>query len=108
MNPKQMKKIMKSMGIKQEEINAELVTITMGDKEILIHNPQVLKVKMAGQITFQIVGEIEERAILPEVTEEDINTVLGQVDDVTEDEAREALLDANGDIAQAILDLQKE
>ena len=104
MNPKQMKKMMRSMGIKQEELDAELVTITLADREILIHNPQVAKVTMAGQVTFQVVGQVEERPRLPEITDEDIQTVLGQVS-VSEDEAREALLDTDGDIARAILNL---
>lgn len=107
MNPKQMKKMMRSMGIRQEELDAEEVVITLADKELVIHNPSVAKVTMAGQTTFQIMGQVEERAKGPEITDEDIQTVLGQAD-VTEDEAREALLNADGDIAQAILDLQKE
>lgn len=106
-NPKQMKKMMRSMGIKQEELDAEEVVITLADKELIIHNPSVAKVTMAGQTTFQIMGQVEERAKSPEIIDEDIQTVLGQVE-VTEDEAREALLNADGDIAQAILDLQKE
>ncbi len=106
MNPKNMKKIMQSMGIKHEDLQAELVTITLSDKELLIHGPQVMKVTMAGQVTFQVVGTIEERPRLPEITEEDIEAVLGQVD-ASEDEAREALLNSGGDIAKAILDLQK-
>lgn len=106
-NPKQMNKMMRSMGIKQEELDAKEVVITLADKELIIHNPQVAKVTMAGQTTFQVMGQVEERLKRPEISEEDIRTVLDQVD-VTEDEAREALLNADGDIAQAILDLQKE
>lgn len=106
-NPKQMNKMMRSMGIKQEELDAKEVIITLANKEIIIHNPQVAKVTMAGQTTFQVMGQVEERLKRPEISEEDIRTVLDQVD-VTEEEAREALLNADGDIAQAILDLQKE
>ncbi len=106
-NPKQMNKMMRSMGIKQEELDAEEVVITLADRELVIHNPNVAKVTMAGQTTFQVMGQVEERLKRPEISEEDIQTVLGQVD-VTEEEAREALLNADGDIAQAILDLQKE
>lgn len=106
-NPKQMKKMMRSMGIKQEELDAEEVVIRLADKELVIHNPQVAKVTMAGQTTFQVMGHVEERLKRPEISEEDIRTVLDQVD-VTEEEAKGALLNADGDIAQAILDLQKE
>ena len=90
-----------------DALGPEEVVITLADKELIIHNPSVAKVTMAGQTTFQIMGQVEERAKSPEIIDEDIQTVLGQVE-VTEDEAREALLNADGDIAQAILDLQKE
>ncbi|MEK6938973.1 MAG: nascent polypeptide-associated complex protein [Nanoarchaeota archaeon] len=111
-NPRQMQQMMKKMGIQQSEINAIKVIIECEDKEIVIENPQVTKVNMMGQETFQIVGEIIERkrstaSAVPDISEEDIKTVMEQagVDKAT---AKKALEEAEGDLAEAILNLNKE
>ena len=49
MNPREVQKAMKRMGIKQEEIDAELVIIKTADKDLVIKNPHVTKVNMMGQ-----------------------------------------------------------
>ena len=41
MNPKDVQRAMKKLGIKQEEIEANEVIIKTNDKEIVIQNPQV-------------------------------------------------------------------
>ena len=51
MNPRDMQRAMKRLGIKQEEIDAREVIIRTSDKEIIIQNPQVSKVNMMGQET---------------------------------------------------------
>ncbi len=51
-NPKQLEKAMKQMGVKSEEIPADEVIIKSQDKEIVISNPQVQKVNMMGQESF--------------------------------------------------------
>ena len=108
MNPRDMKNAMKRLGIKQEEIDAEIVIIKTADKDILIKNPQVSKVNMMGQETFQIVGEIEEtsRDDKVEISEDDHATVIDQTNCSRED-ALEALEESNGNLAEAILKLQK-
>ena len=107
MNPKMMKQAMKKMGIKQEEIDAIEVIIKTGDREIVITDPQVSKVNMMGQETFQVVGNIHEREVstMPEINEDDIKTVMDQAS-VDEDAARKALESSNGDLAEAIINLQ--
>ncbi|MFQ5474784.1 MAG: nascent polypeptide-associated complex protein [Candidatus Nanoarchaeia archaeon] len=109
MNPRQMKQMMKRMGIQQVEIPATEVIIKTPDKEIVITEPQVAKVNMMGQETLQITGEMHERALSVECTisEEDVKTVAEQAN-VSEDKAKKALEDAKGDLAQAILDLTGE
>jgi len=108
-NPKQMQQMMRKMGIQQSEIDATRVIIQCSDKEIVIENPQVTKVNMMGQETFQIVGEITERksSSTPEISEEDIKTVMEQAG-VSKAEAKKAIEEANGDLAEAILNLNKE
>jgi len=107
-NPREMQKAMKKLGIKQEEIDAELVIIKTAGKDLVIKNPQVSRVNMMGQETFQIVGDIEEveRNEAVEMNEDDIETVVEQTK-CTREEAVDALNESNGNIAEAILKLQK-
>lgn len=108
MNPKKMQQAMKKLGIKQIEIEATEVIIRTTDKEITIKNPQVSKVNMMGQETYQVVGQAEERALStqPEITEEDINTVAEQAN-VSKEEAETSIKNNAGDLAKAILDLKQ-
>ena len=107
MNPRDMQKDMKRLGIKQEEIDAQNVIIKTADKDIVIKNPQVSKVNVMGQETFQIVGEIEEVSNdKAEINEDDVATVIGQTN-CSKEEALEALKESNGNLAEAILKLQK-
>lgn len=108
MNSRQAQKMMKKMGIQQVEIPATEVIIKTPEKEIIITEPQVSKVNMMGQETFQVVGNIEEREIStePEINEDDIKTVMEQAN-VDENKAKEALEQTKGDIAEAILKLKQ-
>ncbi|MBS3127321.1 nascent polypeptide-associated complex protein [Candidatus Woesearchaeota archaeon] len=108
MNPRKMQQMMKQLGIQQVDIPAKEVIIKMEDKEIVISNPSVAKVNMMGQETFQISGEVEERELstTPDISQEDVKTVMEQAH-VSEQEARKAIEDANGDLAEAIITLQK-
>ncbi|MBR9691246.1 nascent polypeptide-associated complex protein [Candidatus Woesearchaeota archaeon] len=107
MNPRKMQAMMKKMGIAQVEIEATEVIIKCPDKEIVITNPAVAKVKAMGSEQFTISGDIQEKELSSEaeITEEDIKTVMEQAN-VDEDKAKEALEAAEGDIAKAIMDLQ--
>jgi nascent polypeptide-associated complex subunit alpha len=109
MNPRQMRMAMKKLGIQQEEIDAKEVIIRLEDKEIVISNPNVTKVNMMGQDTYQVVGEESERSLSsePEISEDDITTVAEQAG-VSKEQALKALQEAKGDLAEAILKLKKE
>src|SRR3989338_2885375 len=108
MNKRQMDVAMRKLGIQQQEIDAVEVIIRTKDKEIIIENPQVSKVNMMGQQTFQVVGRIIEKQISsePEINEEDIKTVMEQTN-ASREEALDAIKSAKGDLAQAILDLRR-
>ncbi|MBW2976470.1 nascent polypeptide-associated complex protein [Candidatus Woesearchaeota archaeon] len=107
MNPRELQKAMKRLGIRQEEIDANEVIIRADDKEIIISNPQVSKVNMMGQETFQIVGQAEERPVSsePEISQDDIETVVQQTG-AEEEQAKEAIEKNKGDLAKAILELK--
>ena len=99
---------MKRLGITQQEIDATEVIIKTSNSEIIVHNPQVSKVNMMGQETFQISGRIEERSLSQEaeISEEDIKTVMEQTG-ATEEEARQAIEDNDDDLAKAIMALKE-
>ena len=109
MNTRQMKQAMKRMGIAQQDVPANEVIIKSDDREIVISNPQVSKINMMGQETYQVTGDIEEREVdsAPEVSSEDIQTVIDQTG-VSEAKAEEALKQTKGDLAEAILKLKGE
>lgn len=94
---------MKQMGMQAEEIPAEEVVIKVHDKTIVIANPQVTKVNVMGQDTFQITGEIREEAG-EKFTPEDLKMVMDQTG-ATEQQAR-AALEETGDLAGAIMKLK--
>ena len=107
MNPRDMQKAMKKLGIKQEEIDAYEVIIKCEDKNIIIRNPHVAKINMMAQETFQIAGDIEETSTNNEVgiSEEDIETVISQTN-CTKEHAHAMLKQFNGNIAEAILHIK--
>ncbi len=112
MNAKQMKQMerqMKKMGMKMESLEgATEVIIKFNDKELVIADPDITLMNAMGQETYQIIGEATEREIEIEldIPEEDIEMVASTAG-VTIDEAKTALEEAKGDIADAILKLQK-
>ena len=104
LNPKQIEKAMKSMGIQSQEVEAEEVIIRAKDKEIVITNPQVSRVNMMGQDSFQVSGDISERE--RGVSGDDVKMVMEQAG-VGEEEARKSL-EETGDIAESIMKLKKD
>ncbi len=106
LDPKKMQAMMKQMGMAQEEIDALRVIIEKTDNtKIIIENPSVTKIKMQGQESFQIVGDISEEAGEVGVSEEDIKTVMEKTG-ASEEKAKEAL-EKTGDLAEAILELSE-
>jgi len=103
-----MQGMMRKMGISQEEISTERVIIekTDGDK-IIIKNPSVQKIKMQGNESFQVTGDVSEVQEEPELfTEEDIKTIIKKTG-VSEEIAKETLEKNNGDLAETILELSE-
>ena len=109
MNPRKMQAMMKQMGIKQVDIPATEVIIKTEDKNIIITNPSVQKVNMMGNENFQISGEIHEQALetTPEISQDDIETVMAQTGK-TFDQCKNAVEEAEGDLAEAIMGLSKQ
>ncbi len=92
---------MKQLGIAQEEIDASRVIIEKNDgSKIFVENPNVTKIKMQGQETFQISGSVSEEQ---GISEEDIQTIVEKTG-VSEKIAKKTL-EKTGDLAEAILEL---
>lgn len=109
LNPAKMQSMMKKLGIKQEEIDAEKVIIQCKDKNIIIEEPSVVKINMQGQESWQITGsEREEPKESSEEDkkkqhEEDIKIIMEKTS--CKREEAEKALEEEGDLAGAILKL---
>lgn len=119
MNPKQMSGLMKQMGIKTVEVDAKRVIVEKNDGTRLVVDPaQVTLIDVSGQKMLQVAGTFAEENNSSESSgqssqpdsnasksgENDVELVMKQAN-VTREAAQKALDAANGDIAQAILDL---
>ncbi|NLX50370.1 MAG: nascent polypeptide-associated complex protein [Methanospirillum sp.] len=105
-NPKQMKAMMKKMGMEVAPIeNVASIVITTSDGRYIFGEADVVAMTMQGVTTFQISGgEPRFEPAVPEIPDEDVSLVADQAG-VPPDAARAALEEAGGDIASAILAL---
>ena len=106
MNPSQMAGMMRKMGISQSEIPVKRVIFEMEDSKLVIENPNVMRIKMQGQETYQVSGEAKEETDEEAFSDDDINMVVGQTGCSKED-AKTALEECEGDIAEAIMKLKE-
>lgn len=105
LNPKKMQAMMRQMGIASEEVDASRVIIEQKNgTNLIIENPQITRIKMQGQESFQIAGEIKQETKEEEITTEDIQTIIDQTG-CDENTAKQTLEKNKGDLAQTIIDL---
>ena len=110
MNPKQLKQMqrtMKQMGMDMHDIKGvSEVVIKFKDKELIIKNPKVNLMNFRGQDTYQITGKVKERKLELEliIPKDDIELVSTQTG-ASMDDARKALQETDGDLAEAIMRL---
>lgn len=123
LDPRKMKKMMKQFGINIEEIDdVKEVIIKTKSKDYVFNTPSVTIMTTQGEKTFQITGkpEILERAagetlgelasttepVEPTIPTDDVKLVMDQTG-VSEEEARQALEECNGNPAEAIIKLME-
>jgi len=98
--------MMQRMGMSMGAMpDVEQVIFKTSSKEIIVENPDVAVMEMQGQKIFQVTGErIVEKPIekAVKIPEEDVQLVATQAG-VSLDQARAALEQTKGDLAQAIL-----
>lgn len=102
---RQMRRMMDKMGLDMEEIpNVQEVIIKTDKKEIIISKPQVTEMKAKESSIFTVTSDsYEEKELeVPIFSDEDIQLVCQQAE-VNEEKAKNALAEAKGDLARAIL-----
>ncbi|ELY47930.1 nascent polypeptide-associated complex protein [Natronorubrum bangense] len=120
LNPRKMEQMMKQMGIDVEDIEAEEVIIRTDEYDLVFDNAEVTKMDARGQETYQVIGSPEQvesgtaGAIAgadsdddasSAIPDEDVDLVVARTG-VSEDEAREALEENDGDLAAAVGSLE--
>jgi len=106
-NPREMRRLMRQL--KAKEIDAYEVIIKARDGDYIVEDPQVMAMEIQGQKMLQIIGELKKIEVKEEeeeqlYTEEDVQLVMQQTG-CTEEEARKALEEADGEPAEAIISL---
>jgi nascent polypeptide-associated complex subunit alpha len=104
---REMRRMLDKMGLEMKDLgNIEEVIIKTETKELYLLKPQVVEMKGKDSTIFQVVAtDIEEKQRdVPVLKEEDITLVMQQAN-VSREKAIQALIDAKGDMAQAILNL---
>jgi nascent polypeptide-associated complex subunit alpha len=105
MDPKNMAKVMKQMGIKSEELDAAKVTIELREGgRLVVFEPTVVQIEMQGEKSFQVSGKVQEEQV---AGEDDIKMVMESAG-CSREEAQNALRETGGDIAEAIIRLKDE
>jgi nascent polypeptide-associated complex subunit alpha len=108
-----MKQMMKRLGMEMDELDdVEAVIIKCRTKDIVITNPSVTIMDVKGQKSYQVTGDEEvvtkgeegEEEEKAEIPQEDIDLVASQAN-VSEEEALKALVECDGNPAEAIIKL---
>jgi len=106
-NPRQMNQMMRRLGISVKNIdNVEKIIIQTDTKEYIFKEAEVTIMDAKGQKTYQIIGNPIIRDRSDDTLKEDIKLVMDQTGK-SEEEAKKALEESNGDIAEAILKLSQ-
>lgn len=107
MNPKQMQGLMKQFGIKSTDLKAKRAIFELEDgKRLVIEGPSITLVDAQGQKIYTVIGEAKEEKGEEGIPEEDIKLVAEKTG-ASKEKARKALEKANGDIAEAIAELEE-
>jgi nascent polypeptide-associated complex subunit alpha len=104
---REMRRMLDKMGLEMKDLGSiEEVIIKTETKELYLIKPQVVEMKGKDSTIFQVVAtDIEEKEReTPSLRDEDIVLVMQQAN-VSREKAIQALMDAKGDLARAILNL---
>jgi len=111
LSPRDLRRLSKRLGLSMEELSGvREVKILLEDGRCIVFDlPKVVKLRAQGVEIYQVMGEsrvVEEPAPKAaeelEIPEEDVQLVAEQAG-VSLEEARRALIETGGDLAQAIM-----
>jgi nascent polypeptide-associated complex subunit alpha len=106
-NPRQMKAMMKKLGMQVEQIEDVISIVIKTPKGNYIFDAaEVSAMTMQGATTYQIIGEPRFEEAAPDIPNEDVTMVAAQTN-VSDEKAKEALVSTKGDIAEAIMLLSR-
>ena len=105
MNPAQLQKMMKQMGMQMEEICANEVIIKCDDYQLRFRNPQVVLANIMGKNVYQVSGDGIREDI--EAGDEDVKMVMEQTG-ADKETVEKKLKDLNNDLAKTIMELKKK
>jgi nascent polypeptide-associated complex subunit alpha len=106
-NPKQMKQMMKKLGMQVDQIeDVKRIVIETGKGNYVFDAAEVTAMTMQGVTTYQIVGEPRFEEPMPVIPDDDVKMVAEQTGRPIE-ASREALVATKGDIAEAIVKLSQ-
>jgi len=98
-----MKAMMKKLGMQVEQIEDVISIVIKTPKGNYIFDAaEVTAMTMQGTTTYQIIGEPRFEEAAPDIPKEDVAMVAAQAN-VSEEQAKEALVTTKGDIAEAIM-----
>ena len=104
-NPRQMKAMMKKLGMNVEQIeDVESIVIKTPKGNWVFDAAEVTVMTMQGSTSYQIAGTPRFEEAAPEIPAEDITMVASQAN-VSTEKAKAALVASKGDIAEAIMKL---
>jgi nascent polypeptide-associated complex subunit alpha len=103
MDPQKMQEMLKKLGMKMDNIQANQVIIKTDSGDITIDEPQVIKTTMKGQVVFQVSGNVKEKTF----TDEDVKLIVEQTNVKDEEKIKKLLQQNNGDVAKTIIQLKE-
>ena len=104
-NPRQMKAMMKKLGMNVEQIeDVESIVIKTPKGNWVFDEAEVTVMTMQGSTSYQIAGTPRFEEAAPEIPAEDVTMVASQAN-VSAEKAKAALIASKGDIAEAIMKL---
>ncbi len=102
-----MNQMMRKLGINVKEIkNVKKVIIQTDKKQYVFDHAEVTIMNAQGEKTYQIAGTPKIKALPEEIPKEDVELIINQTG-ASADEAKEALKNTKGDIAEAIMQLSE-
>lgn len=103
LNKNQLRSLMKNVDMGQMDANK--VIIKRDGEDIIVTDPQITELEMRGEKTYQISGKVKKVKKGAGSSKDNIKLIMEKTG-ASKEEAEEALEEADGEVAQAILKLK--